>query len=59
MKLFGPLYERAIGWAKHPRAPTLLTVLSFFEAIIFPVMPENPGRSRARAVATPGAVAVP
>lgn len=40
MKLFGPLYERAIGWAKHPRAPTLLTVLSFFEAIIFPVMPE-------------------
>ena len=40
MKLFGPLYERAIGWAKHPRAPTLLGVLSFFEAIIFPVMPE-------------------
>lgn len=40
MKLFGPLYERAIGWAKHPRAPTLLTALSFFEAIIFPVMPE-------------------
>ncbi|MFT3762619.1 MAG: DedA family protein [Pseudoxanthomonas sp.] len=40
MKLFGPLYERAIGWAKHPRAPALLTVLSFFEAIVFPVMPE-------------------
>ena len=40
MKLFGPLYERAIGWAKHPRAPILLTALSFFEAIIFPVMPE-------------------
>ncbi len=40
MKLFGPLYERAIGWAKHPRAPTLLAALSFFEAIIFPVMPE-------------------
>lgn len=40
MKLFGPLYERAISWARHPRAPTLLTMLSFFEAIIFPVMPE-------------------
>lgn len=40
MKLFGPLYERAIGWAKHPRAPALLTGLSFLEAIIFPVMPE-------------------
>lgn len=40
MKIFGPLYERAIGWANHPRAPTYLTVLSFIEAIIFPVMPE-------------------
>ena len=40
MKIFGPLYEYAIGWAKHRRAPTYLTVLSFIEAIIFPVMPE-------------------
>ncbi len=40
MKIFGPLYERAIGWANHKRAPTYLTVLSFIEAIIFPVMPE-------------------
>ncbi|MFT4198241.1 MAG: DedA family protein [Pseudoxanthomonas sp.] len=40
MKLFGPLYARAIGWARHPRAPLLLAALSFFEAIIFPVMPE-------------------
>lgn len=40
MKLFGPLYERAIGWARHPRAPALLAALSFFEAIVFPVMPE-------------------
>ena len=40
MKLFGPLYARAIGWAQHPRAPALLTLLSFVEAIIFPVMPE-------------------
>lgn len=40
MKIFGPLYERTLGWARHPRAPIYLTVLSFFEAIIFPVMPE-------------------
>ena len=40
MKIFGPLYDRAMVWAIHPRAPTYLTVLSFIEAIIFPVMPE-------------------
>ena len=40
MKVFKPLYERAIRWAAHPRAPVILGVLSFFEAIIFPVMPE-------------------
>ena len=40
MQIFKPLYERAIQWARHPRAPALLTGLSFVEAIIFPVMPE-------------------
>ncbi len=40
MKIFGPLYERALKLANHERAPTYLTVLSFIEAIIFPVMPE-------------------
>lgn len=40
MKLFGPLYERTIALARHPRASLWLVVLSFFEAIIFPVMPE-------------------
>ncbi len=40
MKLFAPLYERAIAWARHPKAPALLTGLSFAEAIVFPVMPE-------------------
>nr|MDQ3039539.1 DedA family protein [Pseudomonadota bacterium] len=40
MKLFGPLYERALVWARHPKAPALLTGLSFAEAIVFPVMPE-------------------
>lgn len=40
MKLFGPLYERTLRWAAHPRAPWYLGFLSFIEAIIFPVMPE-------------------
>jgi membrane protein YqaA with SNARE-associated domain len=40
MKLFGPMYERALVWARHPRAPALLTGLSFAEAVVFPVPPE-------------------
>lgn len=40
MKIFEPLYERAIVWAKNKHAPWLLTLLSFAEAIFFPVMPE-------------------
>ena len=40
MRLFAPLYERALVWARHPKAPALLTGLSFAEAIVFPVMPE-------------------
>lgn len=40
MKLFGPLYERTLGWARHRRAPALLTALSFAEAVVFPVPPE-------------------
>jgi len=40
MKIFQPFYERAILWARHPRAPALLTFLSFIEAIFFPVPPE-------------------
>ena len=40
MKLFAPLYERALAWARHPKAPALLGGLSFAEAIVFPVMPE-------------------
>lgn len=40
MKIFGPLYERTITWARHKHAPAYLTGLSFIEAIIFPVMPE-------------------
>lgn len=40
MKVFGPIYERALTWARSPRAPVLLTGLSFAEAVIFPVPPE-------------------
>ena len=40
MKLFKPLYELALKWAAHPKAPWYLAALSFVEAIIFPVMPE-------------------
>ncbi len=40
MKIFQPMFERAIVWARHRHAPALLTFLSFIEAIFFPVPPE-------------------
>jgi len=40
MKLFAPIYQRMLIWSAHPRAPLLLTLLSFCEAIFFPVPPE-------------------
>jgi len=40
MKVFAPLYERALAWARHPRAPAFLVVLSFAEAVFFPIVPE-------------------
>ena len=40
MKIFQPLYDKAIAWSKHRHAPAILGGLSFVEAIIFPVMPE-------------------
>lgn len=40
MKLFGPMYQRALQWAAHRQAPWLLFVLSFCEAIFFPIPPE-------------------
>lgn len=41
MRLFAPLYERALAWSRHPRATAWLGALSFFEAFIFPVPPET------------------
>jgi membrane protein YqaA with SNARE-associated domain len=40
MRLFAPLYDKTLLWARHPQAPLLLTLLSFAEAIFFPVPPE-------------------
>lgn len=40
MRLFENLYARALVWARAPHAVYYLCVLSFFEAFIFPVMPE-------------------
>src|SRR5687767_5477557 len=40
LSVFQPLFERAIAWARHRRAPAMLTFLSFIEAIFFPVPPE-------------------
>lgn len=40
MKLFEPLYHRAMTWARHPRAPAILTLFSVGEAVVIPVPPE-------------------
>ena len=40
MKLFSPLYARAMIWSRHPKAPAFLGTLSFFESIFFPVPPD-------------------
>lgn len=40
MKIFQPMYVKAIQWAQHKNASGILLALSFFEAFIFPVMPE-------------------
>lgn len=40
MRLFAPLYERAMAWSRHRHAPRYLGLLSFVEAFVFPVPPE-------------------
>jgi membrane protein YqaA with SNARE-associated domain len=40
MKLFSPLYRRAMLWARHPHAPWYLGGLSFAESSFFPVPPD-------------------
>lgn len=40
MKLFSSLYNRMIGWSKHPHAPYYLGTLSFAESSFFPIPPD-------------------
>lgn len=40
MKIFSPLYERAMQWARHPKAPWYLGGLSFAESSFFPIPPD-------------------
>jgi membrane protein YqaA with SNARE-associated domain len=40
MKVFQPWFDRALAWSAHKRATWLLALLSFCEAIFFPVPPE-------------------
>ena len=40
MKLFSPLYSRAMVWARHRHAPWYLGGLSFVESSFFPVPPD-------------------
>lgn len=37
MKLFGPLYERVLGWSRHRYAEHYLGALSFAESSFFPI----------------------
>lgn len=40
MRIFSPLYERALKWAAHPHARAYLASLSFAESSFFPVPPD-------------------
>ncbi len=40
MKLFSPIYRRAMVWSRHPHAPWYLGFMSFVESSFFPVPPD-------------------
>lgn len=40
MRIFEPLYDKVIGWARHPHAERYLGALSFAESSFFPVPPD-------------------
>ena len=40
MRLFSPIYRRAMAWARHPHAPWYLGGMSFAESSFFPVPPD-------------------
>ncbi len=37
MQIFGPLYDRCVGWARHRHAPAYLFGTSVAESIFFPI----------------------
>jgi membrane protein YqaA with SNARE-associated domain len=40
MRLFSPLYSRAMQWSRHRHAPWYLGVVSFTESSFFPIPPD-------------------
>ncbi len=40
MRIFSPLYRRALAWSRHPHAPRYLAGLSFAESSFFPIPPD-------------------
>ncbi|MDX1561301.1 MAG: YqaA family protein [Gammaproteobacteria bacterium] len=40
MRLFGPLYDRVLGWSAHRHAERYLAALSFAESSFFPIPPD-------------------
>lgn len=40
MKLFGPLYDRVLGWSRHRHAERYLGAMSFAESSFFPIPPD-------------------
>lgn len=40
MRLFGPMYDRVLSWARHRHAERYLAVLSFAESSFFPIPPD-------------------
>lgn len=40
MRIFSLLYERALAWAAHRRAPAILAALATAESVVFPVPPD-------------------
>jgi len=37
MKIFSPLYDKALKWSAHPKAVRYLSIISFLESVIFPI----------------------
>lgn len=40
MKIFSPLYDRALRWSRHPHAERYLAGVSFTESSFFPIPPD-------------------